>query len=144
MCSTNTHFAPGNKNKQRLDTWQSTGNGTYKQLDYITISNTQKNWTAQTKIKGAANPDSQHRHQMLLPKLRIRIRTEQTRSEAKQVQFDIDNLRAIPTLRHMELTAQQTGQIPPNQDTLAADRTQKQTTHLKNGTPRHGPISHRN
>ena len=51
LCATNTHFIPKNRDKQHLATWHSYENGTYKQLDYIMISNNQKTGSRKQKPK---------------------------------------------------------------------------------------------
>ena len=104
---------PKNENKQRLPTWRNTENGTYKQLDYIMISNKQQHWFTKIKTNGAANPDSQHQHPMLLPKLRIRIEKEPMIHYTKHIRLDVDSIRCNPTLPMTEITERQSLQLAP-------------------------------
>ena len=96
LCATNTHFIPHKKDKKYLVTWRNYEDGEHKQLDYIMISNKQKNWATQSRVEGTANPDSANQHQMLLLKIRIRIKIEQKNSNARHINFDIDALRDEP------------------------------------------------
>ena len=65
LCATNTHFIPHKMDKRHLNTWHNKEDGTYKQLDYMMISNKQKNWVTQVRTRGTANPSSAHRRQLL-------------------------------------------------------------------------------
>ena len=87
------------KQKNNSITWQNAEEGACKQLDYIMISNKQRNWVTQVRTKGTANPNSTNQHQvlLLLLKMRIRVKKANLTSQQRHIQFDIDTLRDNPT-----------------------------------------------
>ena len=116
--------------KRHLYRWHNKEDGTYKQLDYMMISNKQKNWVTQVRTKGAANPNSDNQHQMLLMKIRIRIKTEQKPQQQRHIQYDIDTLRDNPTTLYEEMSQGKIDSMIYDKDGLAAARAQNNNTFI--------------
>ena len=114
-----THFTPRKNTTRNLHTWRNSVEGTYKQLDYILISNKQRNWVTQTRTKGTANINSQCQRQLILMKLRIKLKNENEHdNERKRIQFDIDMLRGNKTQLAQQISNEQIQQLLNTPGTL--------------------------
>ena len=114
-----THFIPRENTTRNLHTWRNSVEGTYKQLDYILISNKQRNWVTQTRTKGTANINSQCQRQLILMKLRIKLKNENEHdNERKRIQFDIDMLRGNKTQLAQQISNEQIQQLLNTPGTL--------------------------
>ena len=104
--------------KRNLATWRNNEEGLYKQLDYIIVSNKQKNCATQVRAKGAANPNSANRRQLPLLKIRIRVKIEQAPPYQNHIQFDIDTPRCNHTILKEDPGPQQIHTLIPSKSTL--------------------------
>ena len=89
IIATNTHLAPDKARGGNISTWRNRENGAYRQLDYMIISNKQRNWATQTRAKGIGNINGSHRRQLVLMKYAFAPNTRTTKQREKEIYITI-------------------------------------------------------
>ena len=75
---------------------------------------------------------------MILLKLRIRIKIEQTKPETEHIQFDIGKLRGRPALLQTTHTIQKMHKFPRTEICAQMQEGGNSIPGLSHGVPRHG------
>ena len=92
MFVTNTKFIPKKHDKRNLITWKSPDGNTWKQIDYIAISENQKNWVSNIINHGPANDNQENQHRIIEARMQVKYKAKEE-NKNQHINFNLGGLQ---------------------------------------------------
>ena len=107
----NTTITPEKEEIRNLETRSIPDGGIKRQLDYIMINESCKNWIRNVKTKGQADISQIYQHKIITMEINIRLKIKTEEKGRKRINYDIEELRENPQKLKMAETEQQRIQL---------------------------------